>query len=822
MCIRHQNKRRQQQSHRRFGLTHLFLWSWAFCLTPGMGYAQNGILQHLPSNMQFSGTVSKRTEFISASNRQTELLSVTDGVRRVTMKRQTGRFQADARSFTRPIELPQRTIEVGRSSISAVGTTLQRLPFNEFGRRKVYVDTNKGPVWLLQGITELAPTFARVQGIEMEGEKLFEFPFDLRIATSTIPSDTLVKMLRNAVDDLSDYDQRERIVEFLIESERYPDAQRELNFLLADFKNLDRERFNIIKTRLATTSARLVLNELDMRQDAGQFETVRNILNSFDTQDLSPETLEDISRRRRDLENTENQLKQFKETIAAEFDVHLKSDTVDEDTKQRLTQLREEILRDLNPHNVNRLATYDLRSKDSDSTAQSRLSFLVSGWLLGAVDAIDNLAVAVSGLQARDLLIEYLQSNNANRREEIISELKLIEAGGVRYLASMAQNLLPWQTAPAPEKDTQGFYRLKLEEIPGQPEFLVQLPPEYNPYKKYPCVLALCDINSSPLFEIEWWDGQIRTVDGYRSGQASRNGYIVIAPDWRKPLEATYDYDPFAANIVMKSLRKSLRTFSIDPNRVFLSGHAIGAEVAWDIGLAHPDIWAGVMPISAVADRYINFYEENAKYHLPMYFVLGELHLPPPRGMLGNADKREDVFGQMALSTNYNFIVVTYIGRQSEHFLEEILNLFKWMKSNRRNFATPEHRFECNTMRSWDNFFWWFEMHDIPASQNVPPLAWDFVTSRRALGVEGEIGASATGSTTMVVSGGGEAASFWLSPQWVNMDKPLLIRWNGRSEERLVQPSRRVILEDLRTRSDTASPFWARVTYDRGWTSSDE
>ena len=44
-------------------------------------------------------------------------------------------------------------------------------------------------------------------------------------------------------------------------------------------------------------------------------------------------------------------------------------------------------------------------------------------------------------------------------------------------------------------------------------------------------------------------------------------------------------------------LRDAMRRFSIDSDRVFLSGHSIGGDAAWDIGLAHPDLWAGVIPI---------------------------------------------------------------------------------------------------------------------------------------------------------------------------------------------------------------------------------
>jgi hypothetical protein len=50
----------------------------------------------------------------------------------------------------------------------------------------------------------------------------------------------------------------------------------------------------------------------------------------------------------------------------------------------------------------------------------------------------------------------------------------------------------------------------------------------------------------------------------------------------------------------------------------------MGGDAAWDIGLAHPDLWAGVLPVVATADKYVSRYWENGR-GLPMYFVAGEL-----------------------------------------------------------------------------------------------------------------------------------------------------------------------------------------------------
>ncbi|MBL8890621.1 MAG: alpha/beta hydrolase fold domain-containing protein [Planctomycetaceae bacterium] len=784
----------------------------------------NSLIEHTPTKLQFRGIATEDRMFLSSPSKSdpARVVSILEGSRRIVLPTRSATIQPEVTPAPLSYDLQQDKVAPHLASIRAIGATLQTLPFNEFGRRKVFVETNMGAKWLLQGITKLDPSYVQVHGIDMEGDGLFEFPFDFRMSTASIPGDLLVKMLRNATEDLSNYDQREQIIEFLISAERYNEAIRELNQLQVDFPTLERERFDRLKTGLVTASTRLVVRELDRRWEAGQLQTVSNLLENIDPQNVSPETMVDVSDRIKNIQTSQRELEQLRESIKQTFATYTAANQLDEKIGAELAALEQEILTNLNLHNRDRFATFNLRTRDGNLGADSSMSFLISGWLMGAAESFDNVTVALTLMETRDLLLQYLNSIDQNERDEIIQRLREIEAGSARYLAAIARHLLPWKAAPAPQPNSQGFFRIRLAEVPGQPEYLVQLPPEYSPYKKYPCVVALCDIQSNPDFEVEWWDSRLSPQDGYRTGQASRNGYIVIAPDWRKPQEHEYGYDPHAAFVVMRSLRESLRMFSIDSDRVFLSGHGTGGEVAWDIGLAHPDMWAGVIPISALADRYISFYAENSKRNLPFYFVFGENHLPPNRGMVGKFDKREGIFQDMALSPHQNFIVVKYVGRRSEHFLEEIIHLFDWMQNRRRSFAATE--FEVTTMRPWDNYFWWLELNDIPSNLVVLPQAWNVEQSRSSLSVSGEISLTSTGQTKFYANRGGDSIRFWVSPQWAKMEEEILFGWNkaAKSTKLLVSPSRTVILEDLRTRSDTQNPFWGWVNYHNGWTSSND
>jgi pimeloyl-ACP methyl ester carboxylesterase len=242
-----------------------------------------------------------------------------------------------------------------------------------------------------------------------------------------------------------------------------------------------------------------------------------------------------------------------------------------------------------------------------------------------------------------------------------------------------------------------------------------------------------------------------------------------------------------------------VRRFSIDTDRVYLSGHSMGGDAAWDMGLSHPDLWAGVIPVVASTGKYISRYSENARFNLPMYFVGGEMD--------GNrlADNSLDLDRYLTRS-GYDVMVVSYHGRGHEHFSDEIQRLFTWMEasSHRRNLFPRE--FKCATMRRWDNFFYWAEMDNFPAQTIVPPEAWPPTTRATAAITEGRI----IENNRLVLKTAAAKATIWLSPEMVDFSQRVTITVGGRSRPVTITPSLETLLEDVRTRGDRQHPFWAK------------
>jgi predicted esterase len=342
-----------------------------------------------------------------------------------------------------------------------------------------------------------------------------------------------------------------------------------------------------------------------------------------------------------------------------------------------------------------------------------------------------------------------------------------------------------------------------LQEAP-QFRYWVQLPPEYDPYRRYPCIVTLSGSATTPLEQIDWWAGSYNpeSQSSYERGQAMRHGYIVIAPEWRREHQREYEFSAREHAAVLLPLRDACKRFSIDVDRVFITGHSLGGTAAWDIGLAHPDLWAGMMPIVATPGKYITAgqYWENGKY-VPMYFVCGEKDS-------ARYDCGTD-WDRYLTKIGYDAMVVEYIGRGHEAFHDERQNLFTWMNLHRRDFFPKE--FKVQSLRPWDYFFWWVETGDPKPINTILPAEWGEgnVPAKTPRPAETKTSMLAPNGVSVATKGLGKVR-VWLCPELVTFNETLKVVLDGKPQ-RKIQPSPQVMLEDVRTRGDRQHPFWAKV-----------
>ena len=636
-----------------------------------------------------------------------------------------------------------------------------------------------GPISIVQGITKLTPVWSRVEGLQMG--KLPSFVWEMRLATNSIPNDKLAAIIGLQIDKKK-FEDRVKVVRFYLEMERYTEANKELDDVIRDFP--DRPALNDVVHDLQQYRAKQRLREIEVRSKAGQFKTALGGLQGFPPDGVEGATLQKVRVKLEEMTGIQQKgletLKQLNELVEK-----LPDSAVRECARTTVKEIADE----MRPSTLDRMATY---YRFNNAPPENQLALAISGWLDGAGEAIEDLPRALSMVELRNLVRQYLQETEQPRRDALLKKIEANEGVTPKGIADLAAHMKPpLETEP---QQTPGFYELSIGANNGDPAitYYVQLPPEYDPHFRYPCVVTLHGAGSTPQQQIDWWAGeQIRIKDAVvRAGQAARYGYIVIAPEWTKPHQGVYEGTAQEHDAVLSSLRYACRRFAIDTDRVFLSGHSMGGDAAWDIGLAHPDLWAGVIPIVALANKTVQQYKLNAE-RVPLYFVCGELDGDK---MVKNGVEF-NTYMQVSKAGTYDCTVVEYEGRGHEHFSDEILRLFDWMGRKERNFFPRQ--FSAATQRPFDNFFWWLEIKNFEPQpgKNFYPVS------------------KLTGSNGVSVSGVGRKATVWLAPEMVDFSKPVNVTLDGKSmaPPRTIQPDIATLLEDIRTRGDRRHPFWAKV-----------
>jgi acetyl esterase/lipase len=685
----------------------------------------------------------------------------------------------------------RQNVASGARQIGAVTSVVGVGPFDQWGRRTFSILTPRGQMDIVQGITEITPLYTRVEGLSGNpGVR-----WDCRVSTSSIPRETLSQVMRlQGIEQGADA--RMQVVKLLLAAERYNDARIELEQALHEFPQLESHKPLLLELR--QKSAHRLVDEIEVRKNAGQHQRVRSLLSRFPAEGVASETLQRVNNLLREYKQLDAQLETVRQSLST-----LVQTLKDQTLRTQAAAVEREILDELNANSLERLVDYQRLADDPQLPDEGKLALLLSGWIFGSGSASHNLAEALSGVRVRDLAVRYLQSESSDERAAILSQMGQEEAGTPPRVAEILQQLRPPMATDAQPDRLPGNYLIR---VPGLSdgqffEYEVQLPDEYDPYRRYPAVLTLHAAGRTAAEQIDWWAGAYDPDQQMRLGQAGRHGYIVLAPRWMSPNQGHYEYTGQEHAAVLASLRDACRRFSIDCDRVFLTGHSAGGDAAWDIGLAHPDLWAGVIPIVAAADhgpqspKYVSLYWENARY-VPLYFVTGELD-----GNKLELNRRD--FDRYLKRSGYDVIIVEYIGRGHEHFYDEIHRLFTWMSLHRRNFYPGE--FTCVSMRPFDNFFWYLELNDLPPRSMVSPLAWP-ASARPAIQEFRR-----TETNTLRIDTGAENARLWLSPELIDLEGRVSVTVNRTSRTYSLTPDVKTLLDDVRTRADRQHPFWVSL-----------
>ena len=719
---------------------------------------------------------------------------IDDGLRRIYVhgKGMNDVAPVDVPDLEEPIEIYQRT-PLGGTPVAALGTIVQLTPFNKFGRRRLTMLSQDGPTTIFQGITEISSRYAKVEALKSKPSIVW----DQRVATSSIDSATLKMIFANLVPE-NDLDGRLEVLRFFIAAERYEDAWGLLSQIVKDFP--EEADLKPELARLTELQGEQLLREAEVRAQAGQSNLARQMLDEFPLDAVGRITRLKVQDQRAKLDQIRDQ------SAALIAQLRQQIESLNEQQQQSLSQIVDEMESGLSAATLPRLSDYSRLGKAETIPVDSRIALAVSGWLLGSGSGEQNLRIATSLIQVRDLVFEYLGCFDPLRRQEILTALEQLEGAEPEYVDRMLPLLTPPLPFPEGSEDAafEGLHEVQVDEH----RYLIQLPPQYDPLREYPCIVALHESRAPPETQIGWWAGnRYNEKLGSRVGHASRYGFIVVAPVWGRPTQRAYEYTPREHERVLRCLRDAMRRSSIDADRVFIAGHGEGGTAAWDIALAHPDVWAGMISLSGApaATRVVPHYEPNSEY-VPLYIVSGDRDGSRVAGTLIND----------YMSFRHNAMVVIYRGRGREYFYDEMPRLFQWMMSPSQVRREMPREFEVKTMRRGDQFFWWIEVGDLKPDITVDPILWD--RERTANGkpkriVAGQVEARIGAKNQIWVSVPSDRFKILLRPMRnFDINDLIMVRYRGRRKPLNFDGKLNVMLEDARRRADRKRPFWMEAS----------
>ncbi len=735
---------------------------------------------------------------------------VNDGLRNVHFSYRLGDRivnTSDSNRNESEIDCWQRA--ANRSVADGYGILRYVGPFDKHGHRLLRYQDADGTWEVVQGITKVNPRWTEVRSIVAPGNKR-QRNWTMRIATNTIDPSILRDFLRKQIKNANNPAEYETLVDFFLQAEQYTRAMEELTLIQNQFPD-QRERVmenrQIVRQGYARQYLRLVRNSIDV----GQPKLAMELIQAFNREGIAGEIVAEINDLQRQLTSVPEEIDSTKKMVGKLVQQAIENGKLDDKQTESLQKFREEVDRDCKSSNTTRLDSVRRFVDDESMSANQKASLALSGWILGSNNAIDNLAVTASLIPTRDLVREYLTSPDVARRAKIITELSGLETGSPEYIAQILSQMLP----ASPPDDLENYtgkepleFQIPVKGTLADPEVRnyrcqVHLPPEYDPYRKYPCIITLPG-DSNLEQQMARWCGLYNEKLGVRVGQAMRNGYIVVTVDWKLPNQGAYAYTKREHSVVLKALRTALRKFSIDSDRVFLSGHGVGGDAAYDIGLAHPEHWAGIIGLSGKIDKFADLYAANQHTRLPIYVVLGEKDLAAKEASKAALNK-------WLSSKKYpECVYVEYKGRANEPFVEEIVEIFKWTKAQRRKLPdTSGFSIEVKGRRPWDNYFWFYEMKGFPQSATTWPQLWERRHPKPLL-LSAELKGNQTNRFIIGPSNQGKGVTLWLSPEFVDFSKEIEISGRGRNSSRFITPSTEVMLEDVRSRGDRQHPYWAK------------
>ena len=156
--------------------------------------------------------------------------------------------------------------------------------------------------------------------------------------------------------------------------------------------------------------------------------------------------------------------------------------------------------------------------------------------------------------------------------------------------------------------------------------------------------------------------------------------FVILCPTY--PMGAWWSQN--AENFVLQLIHEIRAKYSIDPNRIFLSGLSNGAIGAYLMGMFYPDRFAGVVPIAGGITKRLMSFLVNLN-NTPMYVIQGEFDPMFPIELTRRTYKILSDFKSPVIYREHKERGAAHGG----HFLpeSEVPALVEWLNKQKRDIS---------------------------------------------------------------------------------------------------------------------------------------
>jgi dienelactone hydrolase len=281
---------------------------------------------------------------------------------------------------------------------------------------------------------------------------------------------------------------------------------------------------------------------------------------------------------------------------------------------------------------------------------------------------------------------------------------------------------------------------------------------------------------------VRWWGADSR-YPGVDAEFSNRQGVIYMEPHGR----GNTQYLGMGDSDVLHAIAEAKRLFSVDEDRVYLTGDSMGGWGTWNVSSRHPDLFAAIAPVFGGSDYHSQMSEENLAKLSPLdrFFNEKQSTWAMAEGLLnipifvhhGDADQSVNVeYSRWAVRLlqrwGYDVRYQEYPGRIHEALESQSGDgniSIEWFLQHGRNAAPRHVRIRSAELRNAAAYW----AHVLQAASPLAFMVVDAeVVDRNVIRLDTE-----------------NVLDIVLSPSAVLVDpaKPVKVVWNGSAQEMRVQ-----------------------------------